>query len=103
MSFGPHKKTRRERGLGHEHDKERARLLPTAIGQYCPYFGIDPKCVGLMLEGQRLHLDHGHPRALGGRTGDGTGQIAHAACNQRAGARLGRAIQLRRRGTSREW
>lgn len=99
--------TRTQRGLGTAHDKERARLLPLAYGRPCPYYGIDPKCPGLMLEGQKLHLDHGRPRALGGRTGDGTGQIAHAGCNQRAGARLGRAIQLMQRGrgpsTSRQW
>jgi hypothetical protein len=68
-------------------------LLPAAYGTLCPYFGIDPKCTGVMRYGQALHLDHGKPRALGGVTGDGTGRISHGACNQRAGARL--AVKLR--------
>lgn len=83
-----------ERGLGHAHRQERERLLPLAYGKTCPYFGVDPRCPGPMLKGQALDLDHGRARALGGRTGDGTGRIAHTSCNRRAGARLG--VRLRR-------
>jgi hypothetical protein len=76
-------------GLGYHHQQERKRLLPHAYGKPCPYYGVDPRCPGLMERGQALDLDHGRPRALGGRTGDGTGRIAHHGCNLRAGARLG--------------
>lgn len=100
------KGTTNERGLGHEHRRERARLLTAAIGQPCPYAGIDPKCTGLMLAGEPLDLDHGIARVHGGRSNNGYNRIAHAGCNRRAGARLGAAITNSRRrpsGTSRDW
>ena len=79
------------RGLGAEHARERARLLPTAYGQLCPYHGVDPQCPGVMNHGDKLHLDHIYPRALGGGTG-GNGRIAHGPCNQRAGSKLAHQI-----------
>lgn len=86
------------RGLGSAHRRERERLLPGAYYRPCVYCGQP------MLPGQRLQLDHGLPRALGGRTGDGTGRITHGACNEKAGARLGRALQSRRpTRRSRDW
>lgn len=106
LSWPSKKPSNKARGLGHEHAKERARLLPAAYGKMCPYHQVDPKCPGRMMFGQELHLDHGKPRALGGVTGDGTGRISHGPCNQRAGARL--AVALRRNkgqlpGCSRIW
>ena len=81
------------RGLGHKHRQLREQLLPGAYGTLCPYWGFDPQCVGVMLRGQNLHLDHGIPRALGGHTADGTGRIAHGACNVRAGAALAHKLR----------
>lgn len=98
MAWPRSKPSSTERGLGHAHQKERARLLAEAVGRLCPYHGIDPKCPGIMTEPTRdLHLDHGRPRALGGQTGDGTGRIAHGACNQRAGARLAHRLRAQRK------
>jgi len=92
------------RGYGWEHQQEKARLLPLAYGQLCPYWGVDPKCPGPMLHGQQLHLDHIVPRALGGRTGGN--RIAHGDCNQRAGSRLAhrlRGARQRISKRSRDW
>lgn len=91
------------RGLGWKHQTERRRLLPGAYGQPCPFWGTDPLCVGVMLRGQALDLDHAVPRALGGDKGPR--RIAHAACNRRAGARLGRRLARARAVAtrSRDW
>jgi 5-methylcytosine-specific restriction endonuclease McrA len=78
------------RGLGYAHQVLRRRLLPLAWGTFCPYWGIDPKCTGLMLKGQALDLDHVVPRALGLAAAEaGPRRIAHTRCNRRAGSRLG--------------
>jgi len=91
MAWPKSKASSTARGLGTEHQAERRRLLPTAYGQLCPYHGIDPLCPGVMQHGDKLHLDHIHPRALGGGTGS-NGRIAHGPCNQRAGSRLAHQI-----------
>lgn len=83
--------TSTERGFGYEHKQERARLLPLAYGTICPFHGTDPKCTGVMLEGQSLDLDHEIPRALGGI--NGPRRISHASCNRRAGQALKTALQ----------
>jgi hypothetical protein len=92
-------KTTKERGLGNEHEKERARLLPAAYGRLCPYHRVDTKCPGVMRRGQDLDLDHGFPRVLGGTSNNGLNRIAHTSCNRRAGARL--AVMIRRSKTRR--
>lgn len=69
---------------GYQHQKRRAALLARAYGQPCPL------CGNVMLPGQRLHLDHSLPLALGGSTGD---RITHGRCNERAGARLGNRLR----------
>lgn len=71
--------TNKERGLGSEHRRRRAALLPYAYGQTCPYFGRVDICPGLMQRGEDLDLDHSVPRSLGGTVGD---RIAHASCNR---------------------
>lgn len=91
------------RGLGYEHRRERARLLPAAYGQTCPFHTVDPRCPGVMEQGQALDLDHSVPRALGGHAAPR--RMAHAGCNRRAGARLGGKLRHQHRdgGTSRRW
>ena len=83
---------------GSQHQKMRARLLPLAYGTPCPMCGL------VMLWGQRLHLDHSIPLALGGKHGD---RIVHGWCNEAAGARLRNRRQGRqgRQGPvgSQEW
>ena len=72
------------RGYGTEHQKLRAKLLPTAYGKPCV------RCGKPMLQGQALHFDH---------TNDRTGYLgfSHASCNKRAGARKGARITNNRR------
>lgn len=93
------RRTTTEQGLGADHQRRR-RETPVPFGMPCPFFGVDPKCPGLLLPGQRLQFDHATPRAFGG---DGTdSRWAHGRCNEAAGARLRNA---RRRGMSqlRRW
>lgn len=77
--------TTSERGLGSEHQKARAVLLPLAYGRQCPLCGRQ------MTKSTPLHLDHKKSRALGG-TGEMTNlQMVHARCNLRkAGLQFGR-------------
>jgi 5-methylcytosine-specific restriction endonuclease McrA len=65
-------KTSTERGMGIEHQRRRAELLPKAYGTSCPL------CGRVMLRGQVLHLDHTVPRSKGGTVGD---RIVHGPCN----------------------
>jgi hypothetical protein len=68
------------RGLGHEHQQQRARLLAdTPDGMPCPlchqpmYPQSDPSSV---------HADHTLPRSLGGTIAD---RLVHARCNMSRG------------------
>lgn len=100
MPWPRDKSSSTSRGLGSVHRRERERLLPSAYYRPCPL------CGQTMLPDQQLDLDHGLPRALGGRTGDGTGRIVHGACNRTAGARLARQLRARRMRParrSRDW
>lgn len=65
-----------QRGYGVEHQRLRAQLLPDAINTPCHL------CGELMLEDQKLHLDHNEDRT-------GYRGFAHAACNARDGAKRG--------------
>lgn len=67
------------RGLGAEHRRARAALLPYAYGKPCPL------CGEVMAKGQALDLDHVVPRAHGGHVRDGV-RITHASCNRSRGA-----------------
>lgn len=79
--------TTTQRGLGWQHQKRRAELLPAAIGTLCPLCGQP------MRAGQRLDLHHSTPRAIDpGSVGD---QIVHEACDKAAGARLGNELRGR--------
>lgn len=78
-------------GLGWEHQKLRARLLPYAYGTLCPM------CGRVMLRSQRLDLDHAIPRVHGGH--NGPRRIVHASCNRRAG----QLIAARRRTAARAY
>lgn len=100
MARHNHQPTTTQRGLGHPHQRLRARLLPQAYGHPCPYCGRP------MLEGQDLDLDHPLPRALGGKPGEG--RMAHRHCNRSRGSKLGNALRAARRQpprrvTSRRW
>lgn len=79
--------TTTQRGLGADHQRRRAQLLPAAIGTACPL------CEKTMTADQALDLDHSTARAIDATSvGD---RIVHASCNRSAGARLGNEIQGR--------
>lgn len=87
-----------ERGYDADHKRERARLLPLAIGKPCP------RCGRIMLGTsdpiprlRPLDLDHLTPIALGGK--HGRRAIAHRYCNRAAGARLLNALRRARAHT----
>lgn len=61
------------RGYGHEHQRIRRALLPTAYGKPCT------RCGKPMLPGQPLDLDHTDDRS-------GYQGFAHRSCNRSAGA-----------------
>jgi 5-methylcytosine-specific restriction endonuclease McrA len=72
-------------GMSKAHARQRAQLLPLAFGRPCPL------CGAVMLEDQKLHLDHKVPRRLGGSSDWSNLQIVHAVCNLRkAGRQFGR-------------
>lgn len=85
-----------QRGYGAAHRKRRAALLPFALGNPCEL------CGELMMNGQKLDLDHSIPLSRGGFVGD---RIVHHRCNMKAGSALGNETQrLRRFGKpSRPW
>jgi hypothetical protein len=92
--------TTTERGLGYDHQRRRAALLPAAIGTHCP-LGVSPRCTGLMTDPRLMQLDHSTPRALGGTRGD---RIVCASCNASAGATLGNQLRAgTHRRKTREW
>jgi hypothetical protein len=84
------------RGLGWDHQKRRARLLPAALGTPCPIQG--PRCDGIMTDPRRMDLDHSVPRALGGTAGD---RIVCSSCNRLLGAKLGNALRRQRAAAQR--
>jgi hypothetical protein len=94
--------TTEQRGLGWQHRKLRAALIPAAIGRPCPLQG--PRCDRVMTDPKRMELDHTVPRALGGRVGD---RIVCMPCNRGRGAALGNKLRQDRRrrvlGRIREW
>lgn len=77
---------------GRQYRRRRAEL-ESPYGRQCPFFGVDPKCPGAMIQGQRLQTDHAVPRALGGAAGPL--RWSHAKCNEAAGARLGNRLRAR--------
>ena len=68
----------------HQRARKRAHEL-FVPGTPCRY------CHRPMLSGQRLHLDHVVPVALGGANGPTT--LVHARCNLSAGATLGNRMR----------
>lgn len=68
--------TSKERGLGIEHQRNRARDLPKAYGTPCD------ACGNLMLPGQALDYDHETPRSMGGTQAT---RFRHASCNRSMG------------------
>jgi len=82
-----------ERPYKGTHQRLREQLLPRAIGKVCPFYTTDPQCPGLMLQHQRLALDHRIAVALGGTTTLENVRITHHDCNQRAGSRLGATMR----------
>lgn len=78
-------------GLGASHVQERKQALARLQdGDPCAYCGQP------MFRGQRLHLDHSVPRAVGG---EGPRRLVHGRCNESAGAKLGNRLRRdRRRG-----
>ena len=85
-----------QRGLGAQHQRIRARLLPLAIGTWCPL--RLPGCDGLMVDPKRMDLDHSTPRVLGGVHGD---RITCRHCNRSSGATLGNRMRGARRAGGR--
>lgn len=77
-------------GLGYAHQLERARLLAEFCdGEPCW------RCGRPMRHWQPLHADHVVARALGGTAGKM--RLAHARCNEQAGARLGALLAAGKR------
>lgn len=91
----PNQTQAHQRGYDWHHRRLRAQLLPLAYGTACP------RCGGVMLRGMALDLGHSVDRVLGGNSAPR--RIEHAACNRRAGARLGNQLRRRTRVTSRSW
>jgi 5-methylcytosine-specific restriction endonuclease McrA len=81
-----------------EYKTNRAHVLTLAIGNWCPFFGIDPRCPGMMHAGQRLSCDHRIPVSRGGGNDLGNLRGAHADCNRRAGQRAGGKVSNDRQG-----
>jgi hypothetical protein len=81
------------------HRKRRDALLPAALGTRCPGGVVggrlyrSRRCVGIMTDPSRMHLDHTRALALGGTVGD---RIICAPCNTGAGAALGNRLRGRR-------
>lgn len=76
-------------GLGYAYQQQRKRAIAAMPdGTPCQLCGQP------MHRTQQLHYDHVIPRALGGH--DGPKRLTHAACNMRAGARLGNSLRRRR-------
>lgn len=64
------------------------------------------ECGGIVNRGDRWHIAHITPAALGGSTTLENVGVAHVSCNTRAGALLGNALHRRSRraaGGIREW
>lgn len=80
--------TRDPRWTKAHRDARAAALAALVDGDPCPL------CDEPMTHDQRLQLDHATPVALGGLAG--SGRLAHASCNERAGQRLGQAIRRAR-------
>jgi 5-methylcytosine-specific restriction endonuclease McrA len=57
-------------------------------------------CGRLVVPGEKWHVAHIVPAALGGRTTLDNVGVAHAHCNHSAGARLGNAITARERAAA---
>ena len=91
--------TTTERGLGWQHQKQRARLLRALVdGTPCAHCGQP------MYHTQALQADHTVPRSLGGKVAD---RLLHAWCNMSRGngTRTPSADRddWRAGGTSRDW
>lgn len=70
-------KSTTERGLGHRHQQQRARLIKSHVdGTPCDWCG-EP-----MYRSQELEADHSVSRAQGGRLAD---RLLHALCNRQRG------------------
>lgn len=77
---GRDKRTNKERGLGWEHQQQRARLLGAHVeGTLCDLCGRP------MYVAQGLDADHSLARSRGGTVAD---RLLHASCNRSAGAAL---------------
>jgi len=75
--------TTTQRGLGWDHQKQRAKLLRRLIdGTLCPLCNKEMRKAT-----QDLDLDHALPRSLGGTLRTGV-RLVHATCNRSRGNRL---------------
>jgi 5-methylcytosine-specific restriction endonuclease McrA len=95
--------TTTERGLGWQHQKQRAALLRRHIdGTLCFWCGLP------MYRSQALAADHSVARARGGRNAD---RLLHTPCNSERGdgtrdhlrPALHRAETIKRLAPSRDW
>ena len=85
----------------HKHRKQRAALIPAALGRPCPGVIVNghvhhsPKCPGIMTDPRKMQLDHVTPVLHGGR--DGPRRIVAAPCNHSGGAIIGNQQRGRNR------
>ena len=98
-------RARASREYSDAHRKARKKLLPYAIGTYCPC-GMSgscthKKCDGLMTDPKRMDCDDIVPIVLGGSHDISNKRIVCAHCNRSAGATLGNL--LRAKHSSRDW
>ena len=77
----------------------RARAIRPVLAAQLPLPCLEG-CGRLVMPGQKWHIAHIVPAALGGRTTLENVGVAHAGCNQSSGAKLGNAITARQRATT---
>ena len=75
------------RGLGHDHQQHRERLLLRHVdGSLCYWCGRkmfrEPK---RNPDGRTLHADHSHSRAQYGTSGNAPDRLLHGSCNESRG------------------
>ena len=86
------RRTTTQRGLGADHQRQRAALLPLFVGTPCPCRGCPRHrgpC-GTVLTARNMDFDHATPRVLGGARAT---RFLCRRCNRSRGAALGNRLR----------